>query len=173
MAEESHSSTGAVATVSLPKEPTSLPSLGSYIAAAATAAGVAIRFIFIPKIKNPSRPPPKRTAIRYDMSDNARDTVCHYCQIFGNNVKIKKVPTPFVDESSLPAEAEAERGELPGNASSVLMKALWLCRLARPDVQRAVRYLATKVTRWSVSDDKRVYRIICYLWSTRDNISTG
>ena len=36
-----------------------------------------------------------------------------------------------------------------------------------------MQFLATKVTRWSVNDDKRAYRIFCYLWSTRDNILTG
>ena len=162
------------AMVSIPREPDNKPSLGTYFAAAATVAGVAIGCIFKPEPKDPRKPPPNKTTIRFDMSDYARDAVKHYCDVVGRNVKIKQVPTPFVDESSLPLELETERGELAGHASSALIKALWLCRLARPDVQRAVQFLATKVTRWSaVNDDKRAYRIFCYLWSTRDNILTG
>ena len=150
-----------------------MPSLGSCLAAAATVAGVAIGCIFKPQVKNPKKPPPCKTTIRFDMSDYGRDAVRHYCDVVGRNVKIKYVPTPFVDESSLPPELENQRGELAGHASSALMKALWLCRLARPDVQRALQFPATKVTRWSVNDDKRAYRIFCYLWSTKDNILTG
>ena len=172
-AEQPAAEDETTAMVSLPRQPDAKSSLGTYLAAAATVAGVAIGCIFKPVPKDPKKPPPNKTTIRYDMSDYARDAVKHYCDVVGHNVKIKQVPTPFVDESSLPQELETERGELAGTASSVLMKALWLCRLARPDVQRAVQFLATKVTRWSVNDDKRAYRIFCYLWSTRDNILTG
>ena len=153
-AEHSTRESETTAMVSLPKEPDYMPSLGSCLAAAATVAGVAIGCIFKPQIKDPKKPPPGKTTIRFDMSDYARDAVRHYCDVVGRNVKIKQVPTPFVDESSLPQELENQRGELAGHASSALMKALWLCRLARPDVQRAVQFLATKVTRWSVNDDK-------------------
>ena len=125
--------------------------VGMFFAAAATVTGVTIGCIFEPKVKDPNKPPPGKTTIRFDMSDCARDAVRHYCDVVGRNVKIKQVPTPFVDESSLPPELETQRGELAGHASSALMKALWLCRLARPDVQRAVQFLATKVTRWSVN----------------------
>ena len=48
------------------------------------------------------------------------------------------------------------------------MKGLWLCRLARPDPQKAIQHLATRVQKWSRNDDKRLFRIICYLWTTRD-----
>ena len=86
---------------------------------------------------------------------------------------MKYAATPFLDDAALPIDAEETRGELAGNASSVLVKALWLCRLSRPDMQKAIQQLATKVKRWSVNDDKRISRVMCYLWSSRDYVLTG
>ena len=41
----------------------------------------------------------------------------------------------------------------------ILMKALWLGRLARPDIVKPINDLATKVQSWSRADDKRVLRL--------------
>ena len=46
------------------------------------------------------------------------------------------------------------------------MKALWLGRLARPDIVKPISDLATKVQSWSRGDDKRVLRLIQYISST-------
>ena len=46
------------------------------------------------------------------------------------------------------------------------MKALWLGRLARPDIIKPINDLATKVQSWSRADDKRVLRLIQYIAST-------
>ena len=54
-------------------------------------------------------------------------------------------------------------GELAGNAAKILMKALWLARLARPDILRPINDLATRVQRWTRADDKRVLRLVQYL----------
>ena len=44
------------------------------------------------------------------------------------------------------ADADEEaRGELAGGACSVLMKALWLARLARPDLNKAITDLACHI----------------------------
>ena len=48
----------------------------------------------------------------------------------------------------------------------ILMKALWLGRLARPDIIKPINDLATKVQSWSRGDDKKVLRLIQYIAST-------
>ena len=81
---------------------------------------------------------------------------------------LKRVTTPFCPEGSLPAEGEDARGELSGSACALLMKHLWLARLARPDLQRAICALASHVSKWSANDDRRLHRLVCYLFSTPD-----
>ncbi len=53
------------------------------------------------------------------------------------------------------------------------MKCLWLARLARPDIIRAIGQLATKVQQWSINEDKMLYRLMCYIHSTRDLMMIG
>ena len=113
------------------------------------------------------KPPPKKT-VAFDMTDYCRDVVRHYCQIIGKGVKLKKAATPFPPEGSLKPEDDEEKGELGPSAVSPLMKGLWLCRLARPDSQKAIQFMATRVQNWSVNDDKRLLRAVSYLWTTRD-----
>ena len=45
-------------------------------------------------------------------------------------------------------------------------KALWLGRLARPDIIKPINDLATKVQSWSRGNDKKVLRLIQYIAST-------
>ena len=47
------------------------------------------------------------------------------------------------------------------------MKLLWLARLARPDLLKPIGDLATHVQKWSRNDDKKLYRLVCYLNSTK------
>ena len=51
---------------------------------------------------------------------------------------------------------------------SCLMKGLWLGRLGRPDVQKAIQHLATKIHKWTKNHDRMLHRLMCYLWATRD-----
>ena len=55
---------------------------------------------------------------------------------------------------------EGARGELAPNACKILMKALWLGRLARPDIVKPINDLATKVQAWTKADDKKLLRLI-------------
>ena len=50
--------------------------------------------------------------------------------------------------------------------AGILMKALWLGRLSRPDIIKPINDLATKVQSWSRGDDKRLLRLIQYIDST-------
>ena len=48
------------------------------------------------------------------------------------------------------------------------MKVLWVARLARPDLMKATTDLASAVSKWSANDDKKAYRLICYMHHTAD-----
>ena len=45
----------------------------------------------------------------------------------------------------------------------MLLKILWFARLCRPDIQKAIADLTRRVTCWNTA-----YRLMCYLWTTRD-----
>ena len=47
---------------------------------------------------------------------------------------MKHAATPFCPEGSLLPQDDEEEGELAGDACKVLMKCLWLGRLAYPDI---------------------------------------
>ena len=64
-------------------------------------------------------------------------------------------------------------GELAGDACKVLMKCLWLGRLARPDIIKPIGDLATQVQKWSRNCDKALYRLICYIHSTLEHRLVG
>ena len=48
--------------------------------------------------------------------------------------KLKHATTPFVPDTAITPADEETKGELAPNACRILMKALWLARLARPDI---------------------------------------
>ena len=74
-------------------------------------------------------------AVAFGMNDYARQTVELFCSITGTqSEKLRKVTTPFCPDGSLPPEDDQSAGELAPNACKLLMKALWLGRLARPDI---------------------------------------
>ena len=75
-------------------------------------------------------------------------------------------PRHFPPEGSITIEDDETKGELAPNACKILMKALWLGRLARPDIIKPINDLATKVQSWSRGDDKKVLRLIQYIAST-------
>ena len=108
----------------------------------------------------------KRTFL-FSMPDYVRSTCDLYLTLPGSK-PLKSVPTPFVNEGSLSADDDESRGELADNASKVLMKALWVARLARPDLLRPITALARHVQSWTKNCDKQLYRLICYMHSTTD-----
>ncbi|CAE8585895.1 unnamed protein product, partial [Polarella glacialis] len=92
-----------------------------------------------------------RRVIEYDMHDFLEQCVSHYKKVCGEDV------------DKLPEEDDNEPGKLADAACSVLMKVLYGARLARFDLLKAVAGLASKVTKWSVSFDKRLFRLMCYI----------
>jgi len=105
--------------------------------------------------------------LAFAMGDYCRDTVRLYSELTGRT-KFKAATTPFCPEGSLPVEDEEVRGELTTGCCSILMKALWLARLSRPDVQKPIGDMATHVQAWTRNDDRRLHRLICYLHYSQD-----
>jgi len=103
--------------------------------------------------------------LAFDMEEYCKSAVQLYKEVSGYSV-LKAAKTPFCPEGSVPEADECVRGELAGDACSILMKDLWLARLSRPDIQRPVCELATRVQCWSRNDDKRVHRLMCYMSSS-------
>ena len=104
-------------------------------------------------------------ALVFDMLDYAHQTVDLYKSIT-NTKSLKHAATPFLPDGSVSVEDEEAKGELAPNACRILMKALWLGRLSRPDIIKPINDLATKVQSWSRGDDKRLLRLIQYIDST-------
>ena len=107
----------------------------------------------------------KREGGGFDMQDFILQSCEAYTSLTGQN--LKEAVSPYVADGSWCETDCSSRGQLEGSASKVLMKLLWLARLARPDLMKGICDLTRRVTCWSRVDDERLYRLVCYLWSTR------
>ena len=103
----------------------------------------------------------------FDMADYCQQAVDLYVEAVGQ-VNFRYVTTPYVNESLLTQHDFEVQGQVSQKASSVLMKLLWVCRLARPDLAYAISSLSTQITRWSRNSDKQLYRLVSYLNSTKE-----
>ena len=86
---------------------------------------------------------------------------------------VKPALTPFVAEGSLNPDEDEVTGTLAPVACKVLMKALWLARLARPDILKPIGDLASNVQKWSRNHDKQLLRLIQYLSGTVNHRLVG
>ena len=85
----------------------------------------------------------------------------------GQIPKLKVAHTPFIDEGvrantdfAAPNREEPKTNEMNKEASAVLMKILYGARMARFDLLRATCALASNVTRWTRSDDRKLFRLV-------------
>ena len=104
--------------------------------------GVVADFV-APANEQSSNKTPAR-GVRFDMAAYARQAVDMYVSSTGVT-KLRPAPTPFCPDGSLTAAGDEEEGEVSQHACAILMKMLWLGRLARPDIIRAIAGLASKV----------------------------
>ena len=112
---------------------------------------------------------PTQVIMKYDMRSYAKGIVDFYCEITDTNPdKLKKVTSPCLPESNMSDEEISQDGEMHAFAARVLMRCLWLSRLARPDLSFAVQRLASRVTRWTKWEDRQMLRLISYLNATSD-----
>ena len=105
--------------------------------------------------------------LQYDMHEFAKVTCKLYEEECGSFRGFKKAHTPYLDESALPLEDWNSKGKLCNSAAKLIMKAYWLARLSRPDLPHALNELSKKITKWSVNDDRRLFRVFSYLNSTK------
>ena len=86
---------------------------------------------------------------------------------------VKPALTPFVADGSLNPDEDEVTGTLAPVACKVLMKALWLARLARPDILKPIGDLASNVQKWSRNHDRQHLRLIQYLVGTCNHRLVG
>ena len=106
------------------------------------------------------------TEMRHCMADYAKNACNLYEELSGRS--LKAASTPFVADGSLLETDWTAKGQLSGSASRILMKCLWLARLSRPDIMKPLSDLTRRITTWATADDKRLYRLMCYLFTTQD-----
>jgi len=99
----------------------------------------------------------------YNQEDFLRSCIERYQDLSGCK-KLSKAATPFLEDP--PADIDLPAGELQPHAAAILMKILYAARISRPDLMRAVCYLACCITRWDTHCDKQLYRLICYISCT-------
>ena len=82
---------------------------------------------------------------------------------------LRHAATPFCAEGTLHDVDDEELGELGSVACKILMKYLWLGRLARPDLIKPIGDLTTHIQSWTRNCDKMLYKLTCYIKSTADH----
>ena len=100
-------------------------------------------------------------------ADFARQCVKLFEELSGKPVK--HVRTPHVDEGSLLATDQADRGQLSNVAPKLVMKFMWLGHISRPDLVVAINVCAGHITKSTVNDDKRMTRLAGYVAATLDH----
>jgi len=110
----------------------------------------------------------KVTWYAYEMFGHVEQTVDRYIELSGKSKdSLKMVATPCIDDHMIPPEEFQVKGELSPIAARVVLKALYVARIARLDVMWAVNMLAREVTRWNAACDWRLHRLISFLHHTK------
>ena len=92
------------------------------------------------------------SAYAYEMSGHVKQTVDQYFELTGKPIEpLKKVATPCIDDHQIPIEEYIVKGELSPIAARVVLKALYVARIARMDLMWSVNMLAREVTRWTAA----------------------
>ena len=94
----------------------------------------------------------KATACEWEMSDSLRSAVEKYVRLShesGFTPKLTKVATPFIDTQTVDPDEDLETGTLGSVAASILMQVLYVARLARLDLLKAIAMLASKILKWT------------------------
>ena len=76
------------------------------------------------------------------------------------------VPSPSIDDRF--DKESCKRGVFADTAASHLMKILYISRLCRGDVVVTTSFLARRVHFWSINEDRRLRRLMQYIWHHLD-----
>ena len=105
--------------------------------------------------------------LEYDMEMFLVQCVERYTELAGKyGAILQRVSTPFVEDLATGPDYTEESGVLKPIASKVLMKILYAARMCRYDLLRATCALASMVTKWTPSCDKKLHRLVSYIHST-------
>lgn len=100
----------------------------------------------------------------YDMHGHSEQVVERYCELAKVAVStLRPVYTPCIDDHQLNPDDFEKPGVLTVEAAKIVLKALYVARMGRPDALWTVNSLAREVTRWTVACDKRLLRLVSYL----------
>ena len=72
-----------------------------------------------------------------------------------------------------PKSKLGEGGRLGHMAAMMLMTLLHAARAARSDLLQPIQFLAKRITRWDDMCDKRLHRLMCYIYGSVDYVSIG
>ena len=110
----------------------------------------------------------KVSSYSYEMFGHVQQTVDKYLELSGKSRDAlkTKAATPCIDDHLIPTEEFDERGVLSAAAARIVLKALYVARIARYDFMWTVNMLAREVTRWTVACDRRLLRLIQYMHQT-------
>ena len=108
------------------------------------------------------------------MTGSAASCVDRYLELSGfKRESLKQVATPCIDDHLIDPKDFETKGELTAVAAKMVLKALYLARLARPDLLWTVNTLAREVTKWTVACDKRIHRLMSYIDCTHNHCMTS
>lgn len=99
--------------------------------------------------------------VSMSMEDFLESSCTAYEEMTGS--RVKAASTPYLPDGSLNTTDWDTRGALSESASRILMKILWAARLCRPDYMKCIGDLTKRLTTWSLADDKRLHRLMCYV----------
>ena len=106
------------------------------------------------------------------MFGHVKQAVDRYSELAGKSGKskdsLKNVATPCIDDHQIPPEEFEVKGELSPIAARVVLKALYVARIARMVIMWAVSMLARDVTRWTAACDRRLHRLISFMHHSKD-----
>ena len=97
------------------------------------------------------------------------DFIKNACAVYEDlaQCKLSAAKNPFCPEGSLTTTDFESKGVLATSACKILMKILWCARLGRPDLMKGIGDLTRRITTWSRADDKRLHRLMCYLYRSK------
>ena len=90
-----------------------------------------------------------------------------YCELTGTlTEKLKPAIAPCLPGSSMNDADLLNEGSLHKHEARILMRCLWLSRLARPLTHK----FCSRKGGWTVWEDRQTLRLISYLNSTKDHV---
>ena len=109
-------------------------------------------------------------AVRYDMFGFFQQCIDVYCEhAKTDRSQLRTAKTPSVDDHALSEEDYNTPGVLEKEAAKVIMKMLYGARLVRYELLWPICSIARRVSKWSRAEDKRLFRLVCYIHSTLDH----